>query len=335
MIYLNQIHGECDVVHAKLYGVIGRGVTNAEINEEGHLIFTLSDKTKQDMGKVVGEDGNDYVLTEQDKQDIADMVHVEGGGGDTTALEERIKAVEDDTTLLFIGHNNLLNSKQNKLTAGANITIENNVISATGGGSSYDDGPIKERIGAVETRASGAESRITAIEDKEAGWDAKQDALTAGYGIKISENVVAAKISNDTTTWAVVTEGSASDWGVELSEEPTTIVHKTGDIFKVTANVDGATSYEWQYSRDGETGWTKTGAATASEKTLITSLNVAARRWYRCQVWTDNGTVITPAVDIARNDTITGSLKGAVEYLIDSKIGLLEPLAAAINEVIG
>lgn len=38
-------------------GTISRGIKSAEINEEGHLIFVLTDNTRQDMGKVTGEPG--------------------------------------------------------------------------------------------------------------------------------------------------------------------------------------------------------------------------------------------------------------------------------------
>jgi len=42
---------------AKMNGIVSRGVKEAEINSSGHLIFTLTDNSTVDLGKVVGDTG--------------------------------------------------------------------------------------------------------------------------------------------------------------------------------------------------------------------------------------------------------------------------------------
>ena len=46
-----------DSLTAKLNGMISRGVKEVEIDENGHLIFTLTDDSTVDIGKVVGDNG--------------------------------------------------------------------------------------------------------------------------------------------------------------------------------------------------------------------------------------------------------------------------------------
>ena len=43
---------------AQLQGLVSRGIKEAEIDESGHLIFTLTDNTTVDLGKVVGAKGD-------------------------------------------------------------------------------------------------------------------------------------------------------------------------------------------------------------------------------------------------------------------------------------
>ena len=60
----------------------GGTITSAAVNQNGTITFTMSDgSTVTTTGKSVigpqgpaGADGNDYVLTNQDKSDIADLV---------------------------------------------------------------------------------------------------------------------------------------------------------------------------------------------------------------------------------------------------------------------
>lgn len=86
--------------------------------------------------------------------------------------------------------------KQNKLTAGTNITIDsNNVISASGGGGSYSAGngirisndTISARAGTgITVNSSGINVDTTTIQEK----------ITNGNGIQISNNTVSAKLGD-------------------------------------------------------------------------------------------------------------------------------------------
>lgn len=48
-----------DSVLARVQGLVSRGVSAAEIDEDGNLIFTLTDGTRANLGRVVGQDGRD------------------------------------------------------------------------------------------------------------------------------------------------------------------------------------------------------------------------------------------------------------------------------------
>ena len=48
-----------DSVSVKLNGMVSRGISALEVNEQGHLIVTLTDNTTHDLGKVSGNDGAD------------------------------------------------------------------------------------------------------------------------------------------------------------------------------------------------------------------------------------------------------------------------------------
>lgn len=74
-----------------LKGADGRGITSSEINANGELVLTYSDGSTANVGVVVG---NDYVLTDTDKTDIANIVINEFDnsiiailGGDSVATE--------------------------------------------------------------------------------------------------------------------------------------------------------------------------------------------------------------------------------------------------------
>lgn len=41
----------------RVYGIVSRGVKQAEIDENGHLIFTMTDNTVVDLGRVKGDPG--------------------------------------------------------------------------------------------------------------------------------------------------------------------------------------------------------------------------------------------------------------------------------------
>lgn len=77
-----------------LKGVNGIGITSTEINANGELALTYSDGSAVNVGVVVGKDGTDYVLTDTDKSEIANIVINEYDssimtilGGDNVATE--------------------------------------------------------------------------------------------------------------------------------------------------------------------------------------------------------------------------------------------------------
>lgn len=60
-----------------LKGADGRGIISSEINANGELVLTYSDGSTVNVGIVVGakgDPGNDYVLTDTDKTEIANIV---------------------------------------------------------------------------------------------------------------------------------------------------------------------------------------------------------------------------------------------------------------------
>ena len=58
---------------ASLKGADGIGITNTEINASGELILTYSDSSTANVGVVKGKDGTNYILTDTDKTDIANI----------------------------------------------------------------------------------------------------------------------------------------------------------------------------------------------------------------------------------------------------------------------
>lgn len=55
-------------------GTNGIGIVDADINDNGNLILFYSDGTQQNLGVVVGADGQNYILTDNDKINIANQV---------------------------------------------------------------------------------------------------------------------------------------------------------------------------------------------------------------------------------------------------------------------
>lgn len=55
-------------------GTDGKSITSTEINANGELVLTYSDGSTANVGVVKGKDGTDYVLTDTDKTEIANIV---------------------------------------------------------------------------------------------------------------------------------------------------------------------------------------------------------------------------------------------------------------------
>ena len=75
-------------------GADGRGITSSEINASGELVLTYSDSSMANVGVVKGKDGTNYILTDTDKTEIANIVINEYDssimailGGDSVATE--------------------------------------------------------------------------------------------------------------------------------------------------------------------------------------------------------------------------------------------------------
>ena len=70
----NGFVGTVDEWLESLKGADGRGITSTEINASGELVLTYSDDSTANVGIVRGKDGTDYVLTDTDKSEIANIV---------------------------------------------------------------------------------------------------------------------------------------------------------------------------------------------------------------------------------------------------------------------
>lgn len=61
------------VAVSDLTGADGVGISKAEINSNGELVLTYSDGMSVNVGVVKGANGSDYILTETDKTEIANI----------------------------------------------------------------------------------------------------------------------------------------------------------------------------------------------------------------------------------------------------------------------
>ena len=82
-----------DEIHARLEGAVSRGIKTANIREDGHLVFTLTDNSTLDLGNVVGMDGIDGVGITSVEQTVTstedngmNVITVTLGNGTTSAL---------------------------------------------------------------------------------------------------------------------------------------------------------------------------------------------------------------------------------------------------------
>lgn len=110
-----------------------------------------------------------------------------------------------------------LDDKQDKLTAGTGITIdENNVISAevvsapewgdiTGTLSNQTDlnTILESKADETELNSHINNSTVHVSSTDKSNWDGKQDALTAGEGIDIENNVISCTVTG--ATWGNIT----------------------------------------------------------------------------------------------------------------------------------
>lgn len=117
----------------------------ASLDEE-HIEQTIKEYLEEHpveapVQSVNGKKGN-VVLSASDVHALPDSTVIPDAYDDT-ALRNRVATIESKESTW--------NAKQDKLIPGDNITIQNGVISASGGGETYDDTAIKQRIAAVES----------------------------------------------------------------------------------------------------------------------------------------------------------------------------------------
>ena len=135
-------------------------------------------------GRVVltAEDVDAYTKAEVDELIDGLETEIDGIGDE---LDNYYDKTEIDTALA---------GKQDTLIAGTNITIENNVISATGGG---DVTSVNGQTGAVVLTANDLDAYTTdevddMFDDIDTALAGKQDTLIAGQNISIQNNVISA-----------------------------------------------------------------------------------------------------------------------------------------------
>ena len=138
---------------------------------EGAELGKTALQEHQDISKLATKE---EVATKQDK--ISDLDTIRSGAAKgATALQSYTETdpiyTADKPSIALKSE---LDGKQDKLTAGDNITIVDNVISATGGGGSVDLSAYAKTV------------------DVNAGLATKQDKLIAGNGISIEQNVISA-----------------------------------------------------------------------------------------------------------------------------------------------
>lgn len=105
-------------------------------------------------------------------------------------IKEKTEGYDDKIQLINESITSIEENKQNKLTAGDNITINNNVISATDTKYNASDFDVKDLADSTNLREK---------------WNDKQDKLTAGDNVSIIDNVIS----------AVDTKYQASDFDIK------------------------------------------------------------------------------------------------------------------------
>lgn len=157
-------------------------------------------KNKQDIEELAESLGT-QVIANPEEEATADLEKIKIAnvtydipGASGSATWGNIQGDIDDQTDL----KNALDAKQNELTAGANITISDGVISATD--TTYSSLPAE---------ASGTAVSLVTTGEK-AVWNGKQDELVAGANITISGNVISASGQLSSAAWGQIT-GTLAD----------------------------------------------------------------------------------------------------------------------------
>ena len=192
---------------------------NIHISEDNVISADMYDDTavKADIAELqtATASNTEAIAKKQNTLIAGDNIHISDSNVisadmyDDTSVKADIAALQTataDNTNKINSNTEAITKKQNTLTAGTNITIENDIISA----SSYDDSEITAD---VETLKSTKQDKITGNQGQVVGFDANGNPIaqddtggvtyTAGANIHISEdNVISADMYDDTSVKA-------------------------------------------------------------------------------------------------------------------------------------
>lgn len=188
------------------------------------------------LGTMAGANAADYST-----KDVADTLYAD------ISLEQTVEThISDNDIHVTTAEKELWNSKQGELTAGANVQIEDGVISAidttytAGTGISIDDGVISN----TQTSAEWGNITGTLSEqiDLQNALNDKQDTLTAGTGISIDNGVISATGGGGSSEWGNITGNLSdqTDLNDALSGKQSTLTAGEGiNITDDTISIDG------------------------------------------------------------------------------------------------
>lgn len=287
-------------------------VTNENITVGGGAVDSVNGKT------------GDVVLTTSDLENDSDYqtgTEVE----EAVAAEATIRANADDALETAI------NAKQDKLTAGTNITIDNNVISATGG-ASYTAG---DNITISNNVISATDTTYTAGN----GLDLTGTEFSADTSVLATQTELATK-ANSADLATVATSGSYND----LTNKPTiptvndatlTITQNGTSVGTFTANdADNTTIALTDTTYTAGNGLSlSNGEFSANTTILATQTDLAGKQdtltaGTNITISANNEISASIAVDSALSSTSTNPVQNAVIY---AAIGDVESALNVIN----
>ena len=186
-----------------------------------------------DLSKPISTDTQDALDLKADKSQILTNVPKNAKFTDTVYTHPSshpASMITESTTKRFVtdAEKGIWNGKQNSLTAGSNITISGNTISATNTNTTYGVATTttnglmaatdKVKLNGIATNANNythpsshpasmitqSSSQRFVSDSEKSTWNAKQNALTAGSNITISDDIISAI----NTTYGVATTSS-------------------------------------------------------------------------------------------------------------------------------
>ena len=202
----------------------GKGISKAEINGNGELVITYTDNTTTTVGKVVGgkgepgAPGKDYVLTEADKQEIADMIPIPDGGGGSGEWELIVDyTVPEDTVIDILDFTKDMNGNDFNLKRVVIYFVSKSVASPNNDRGIYC-------LTSKESKTTAWDNGVQ-IAKVMAKVDAKQAFLTYGEVVGDSYFWYRAEAQNNTTLW----NGLTYFGGTSKFDEETGMIKKYGE----------------------------------------------------------------------------------------------------------